>query len=99
MADVIYYDQELECMSRPQLEAYQLGKLRHQLNHVYERSPLYRRKLDEAQIKPDDIRTMADIGRIPLTEKEELQQSQRRFSGNPRRRREDKPLAKILYLL
>ena len=76
MADVIYYDQELECMSRPQLEAYQLGKLRHQLNHVYERSPLYRRKLDEAQIKPNDIRTMADIGRIPLTEKEELQQSQ-----------------------
>ena len=76
MADVIYYDQELECMNRPQLEAYQLDKLRDQLNHVYERSPLYRRKLDEAQIKPDDIRTMADIGRIPLTEKEELQQSQ-----------------------
>ncbi|MDP6842532.1 MAG: AMP-binding protein [Rhodospirillales bacterium] len=76
MADVVYYDRELECMSRPQLETHQLGKLRDQLHRVYEKSPLYRRKLDGAGIKPDDIQSMEDMHRLPFTEKKELQQSQ-----------------------
>lgn len=77
---VIYWRQELECMPRQDLEQHQLRKLREQLNHVYERSPFYRRKLREAGIRPDDIRTMEDVRRIPFTEKSELKQSQ---AANP----------------
>jgi phenylacetate-CoA ligase len=74
--DVIYWNKDLECMTRDVLEQHQLGKLRDQLHRVYEKSPFYKRKLDGAGIRPDDIKTMEDIRRIPLTTKEELQKSQ-----------------------
>lgn len=73
---VFYWDQQHECMPRDQLGQYQLEKLRAQLNHVHERSPFYRRKLDAAGIRPDDIRRMEDLRVIPLTDKEELRVSQ-----------------------
>lgn len=77
---VFYWNQRLECMPRGQLEQYQLQKLREQLAHVYARSPFYRRKLDAAGIRPDGIRSMDDVRRIPFTDKEELRLSQ---ANNP----------------
>ncbi len=74
--DVAYWNEDLECLPRKQLEKHQLRKLREQLGYVHEHSPFYRRKLDAVGLKPDDIRTMGDVRRIPLTEKEELRQSQ-----------------------
>ncbi len=74
--NITYWRKELECMDRAQLREYQLEKLRVQLRHVHANSPFYRRKLDRAGIKPDDIRTMADMREIPFTEKEELRQAQ-----------------------
>ncbi len=73
---VIYWDREHETLPRELLEEHQLELLRKQLSHVYARSPFYRRKLDEAAVRPEDVRTMADVRRIPFTEKEELRQSQ-----------------------
>ena len=73
---VVYWRENLECMPRTELEQLQLRKLRDQLNHVCERSPFYRRKMRAAGIRPDDIRTMADVRQIPFTEKHELKQSQ-----------------------
>jgi phenylacetate-CoA ligase len=77
---VFYWNQRLECMPRGQLEQYQLQKLREQLAHVYARSPFYRRKLDAAGIRPEGIRSMDDVRRIPFTDKEELRLSQ---AANP----------------
>jgi phenylacetate-CoA ligase len=73
---VIYWDREHETLPRELLEGHQLELLRKQLSHVYERSPFYRRKFDDAAVRPEDVRTMADVRRIPFTEKEELRQSQ-----------------------
>lgn len=73
---VVYWRQDLECMPRAELEQHQLHKLRDQLKHVSERSPFYRQKLREVDLRPDDIRTMEDVRRIPFTEKKELKQSQ-----------------------
>ena len=74
--NVLYWNRERECMPRPQIERLQLETLRHRLAHVHERSPFYRRKLDAVGIRPDDIRTMEDVRRIPFTVKDELRQSQ-----------------------
>ncbi len=74
--EVFYWRRERECMAREQLEELQLRMLRDQLHHVHERSPFYRRKLDRAGLKPDDIRTMEEARRIPFTFKEELRRSQ-----------------------
>lgn len=75
-ADVFYWRPDEERLARPQLEQLQLQRLRERLQHVHAKSPFYRRKLDAAGLRPDDIRTMNDVRRIPFTEKDELKQSQ-----------------------
>jgi phenylacetate-CoA ligase len=76
MDQVTYWKKEIETLPREQLEELQLSRFKERLQYVYERSPMYRRKYDEAGIKPSDIRTLADIQRVPFTVKEELRESQ-----------------------
>jgi len=38
--------------------------------------PIYRRKLDGAKIRPDDLRTSTDIQKIPRTDKNDLREAQ-----------------------
>jgi phenylacetate-CoA ligase len=77
-AAITYWNERLERMPRPELERHQLGRLREQLDHVRERSPFYRRKLDTAGVAPGDIRSLDDLRRLPFTEKDELRESQER---------------------
>ncbi|RYD05307.1 phenylacetate--CoA ligase [Desulforamulus aquiferis] len=39
---------------------------------MYEQSPFYRQKLDSAGIKPEEIKTVKDLGKLPFTSKSEL---------------------------
>ena len=73
---VFYWNQRQECMPRAQIEQHQLQMLRRQLAYAHERSPFYRRKLNAAGIRPDDIRGIEDVRRIPFTDKEDLRLSQ-----------------------
>ncbi|OAT82915.1 phenylacetate--CoA ligase family protein [Desulfotomaculum copahuensis] len=50
----------------------QAVKLREMLRRVYRNSSFYRKKLDEAGIDPESIRTMDDLARVPFTTKDEL---------------------------
>lgn len=52
----------------------QLERLKKQLNYVYKHSPFYRRKFEEANLFPKDIKSMEDFRRIPFTTKDELRQ-------------------------
>ncbi|HEX9431530.1 MAG TPA: AMP-binding protein [Burkholderiales bacterium] len=50
---------------------------RKQIARLYERSPFYREKLSSAGfVSPQDVGGLADIGRLPFTEKDELRASQ-----------------------
>ncbi len=64
-----------ERLTRPELEALQLERLRWSVAHAYANVPHYRAKLDEAGVSPDDIRTLADVRRLPFTTKEDLRQN------------------------
>ena len=64
-----------EQLSRSELEALQLERLRWTVRHAYENVPLYTRKLDQAGVAPDSIRSLDDLRRIPFTTKEDLRQS------------------------
>jgi phenylacetate-CoA ligase len=77
---IAYWDEHVERMPQPTLLEHQLGQLRERLAYVHARSPFYRRKLDAAGIRPDAVRTLEDVRRIPFTEKEELRLSQ---AANP----------------
>ncbi|MEU0409407.1 phenylacetate--CoA ligase PaaK [Streptomyces griseorubiginosus] len=61
-----------ERLSREGLRALQLSRLRTTLRHAYDHVELYRKKLDEAGVTPEDCRTLEDLARFPFTTKADL---------------------------
>lgn len=64
-----------ELMSREELEALQLERLKWTVKHAYENVPMYRQKFDEHGVKPDDLQTLSDISKFPFTTKEDLRRN------------------------
>lgn len=62
-------DPEHEKMSRKQLEKLQLERLQAKVKDVYEKVPFYRRAFKAKGVTPDDIKTMADLKKLPFTSK------------------------------
>ena len=60
-------------LTEDKLKKIQLEGLKWTVGHVYNNSPFYRKKLDNAGIKPEDIRSLDDIQHLPLTDKDDLQ--------------------------
>jgi phenylacetate-CoA ligase len=71
-----YLEPEIETASRETMTRVQETRLREQVHHAYRSSPFYRRKFDAVGLKPQSIRTLADIRKLPFTTKDELKQSQ-----------------------
>ncbi|MFK8906875.1 phenylacetate--CoA ligase PaaK [Streptomyces sp. YS-3] len=61
-----------ERLSRPELQALQLDRLRASLRHAYEHVGFYREAFDKAGIRPEDCRSLADLARFPFTTKADL---------------------------
>ncbi len=78
MEQVMYWNKELETMPRKKKESLQLERFRERMAYVYDRSPMYKKKYDQAGIKPSDIKTLSDISRVPFTVKEELLECQKK---------------------
>jgi phenylacetate-CoA ligase len=55
-----------------ELAAHQLKGLQWTVNHAYQGSPFYRRKFDDAGIKPEAIRSLEDISRLPFLTAQDL---------------------------
>ena len=66
------YNEEFETLPREVLESLQLKRLQQVLQRVYHMVGFYRKAFDEAGVKPDDIKTLSDIRRLPFTTKEDL---------------------------
>ncbi|UWE13825.1 phenylacetate--CoA ligase PaaK [Actinacidiphila bryophytorum] len=62
-------------MTREELRALQLDRLRATLQHAYTHVELYRRKFDAAGVTPEDCRSLADLARFPFTTKADLRDS------------------------
>ena len=60
---------QIECAPREEIRALQLARLQHQVAYVYERVPWYRAELDRLGTKPEDIRSLDDVRRLPFTDK------------------------------
>ncbi|MCP9972811.1 phenylacetate--CoA ligase PaaK [Streptomyces somaliensis] len=61
-----------ERLDREELAALQLERLRSTLRHAYDNVPFHRRAFDAAGVRPEDCRSLADLGRFPFTTKEDL---------------------------
>lgn len=69
------WDKENECMSRSKLEALQLERLKSTLHRTYKKVPAYKAKLDALGIKPEDIKTLKDLSKLPFTTKDDLREN------------------------
>jgi phenylacetate-CoA ligase len=56
------------------LRAHQLKGLKWTVDHVYRGSEFYRRRFDKAKVKPEDIKTLEDIRKLPFTTSKDLQE-------------------------
>ena len=61
--------------SRAQLESLQLTRLKATLQHAYANNANYQRKFAAAGVRPDDLRSLADLARFPFTTKADLRDS------------------------
>ena len=68
----LIYNPAAECMSRDELSALQSRRLRETVRHEYENVPLYRSRMDEKGVRPEDIRGIEDLCYLPFTEKTDL---------------------------
>jgi phenylacetate-CoA ligase len=60
--------------TQEELMALQLEGLKWTVNHAYQGSPAYRAKMDQAKVRPEDIRTLEDLRRLPFTTAQDLQE-------------------------
>jgi phenylacetate-CoA ligase len=60
--------------SLEELKAHQLKGLKWTVAHAYNGSESYRTKLDQAGVKPDDIRSLDDLARLPFTTADDLKE-------------------------
>ncbi|PIE72799.1 MAG: phenylacetate--CoA ligase [Deltaproteobacteria bacterium] len=70
-----YWEEEIETLPRVGLESIQLRRLQHLVSRVYATVQPYRNKMDAAGIRPEDIRSLADLSRLPFTVKEDLREN------------------------
>ena len=68
----MFYNKEIETNSRDELRKIQLKKLKETIKHAYENVDMYRQRFDSLGIKPDDIKSLDDLKKIPFTVKDDL---------------------------
>ena len=67
-----YWQPKYELMAREELDKLQLRRLKSVAEKVYKSVPFYNRKFQEAGVAPEDIRSLADVTRLPTTRKQDL---------------------------
>ena len=67
-----YWQEEIECASREQITQWQNERLVKTVKHVYDNVELYRKRMDEAGVKPEDIKSIDDLKKLPFTYKQDL---------------------------
>ncbi|MCF0244545.1 MAG: phenylacetate--CoA ligase [Bacteroidaceae bacterium] len=66
------FNKERECMSREDLRKLQSEQLVKIVAHAYNNVPFYKKKMDDLGVKPEDIKSIDDITKLPFTTKQDL---------------------------
>lgn len=61
-----------ETLPREELRKIQLERLQETVSRVYEKVPAYRKKMEEAGVTPADIKTLADLAKLPFVTKQDM---------------------------
>ena len=68
----MFFQKEIETMSRPEMEALQLERLKRMVDYCYENISFYHDRLEKAGVTGDKIKTLSDIQYIPFTTKDDI---------------------------
>ncbi|MGA3269079.1 MAG: phenylacetate--CoA ligase [Verrucomicrobiota bacterium] len=68
----MFRDQAIETLERAALERLQLQRLQETVRRVAAQVPFYRQKFAELGVKPGDVRSLADLRRLPFTTSADL---------------------------
>ena len=66
------WQEEYEAMPREDLEKLQSERLCNQVKRMYERVELFRKRMDELKLKPEDIKGIEDLHKLPFSYKQDL---------------------------
>ncbi|MBM7867272.1 AMP-binding protein [Heliobacterium gestii] len=66
------WNRPMETLSRNELAALQLQRLKAVVERVYHNVPAYREKMQAADLTPRDVRSLEDLRRLPFTVKQDL---------------------------
>lgn len=61
-----------ETMTRAEIESIQLERLLETVNRVYDKVEPYRKKMEEAGVKPSHIKTLKDLEKLPFVTKQDM---------------------------
>ena len=64
-----YFQKDIECADREVIRDIQSRRLVEQVKHVWDNVAPYRKKMEEAGLTPDDIKSVDDLHKLPFTEK------------------------------
>ncbi len=68
----MFWNEKAECMTKQEKEKVQLERLQQTVKTAYENIDFYKNMFDEIGLKPEDIKTLKDIEKIPFTTKDDL---------------------------
>ncbi len=69
------FSPEIEKIDRKALREMQLERLKHIVRYAYENVPMYKKRFDSIGLRPEHIRTLKDIEKIPYTTKDDLREN------------------------
>jgi len=72
-----FWNPYTQALPRPELDRLHLRRLQALIRYAYARSPMYRRLLDRAKVRPEQVRTLDDIDkRLPVIDKKDILEAQ-----------------------
>ena len=67
-----YFQPEIECASREEIRKIQSERLVKQVQNVWDNVPMYRKRMEEKGLTPEDIKSVDDLHKLPFIEKDDL---------------------------
>jgi len=67
-----YYQKEIECASLEEIRKIQSERLVNQVKNVWENVPMYRKRMEDMGLTPDDIKSVDDLHKLPFITKDDL---------------------------
>ncbi|MFH0738471.1 MAG: phenylacetate--CoA ligase [Candidatus Omnitrophota bacterium] len=69
------WNERMECMDSEDLKNIQSERLQETVQYVYDNCPVYKKKIDAYGVKPQAIKRIEDIEKLPFTNKDDIRES------------------------